>query len=117
MGFSSRSSNGRRYKSGHHGSDYYQKKGFMRKLFDMIGSGGFSGSNHKHHNNNPIYNEPLPTKNTITCRKCNSQIPEGSKFCLQCGEKVDESLFCPNCGEKLPQNAKFCLGCGTKLSK
>ncbi|MDA8229078.1 MAG: zinc ribbon domain-containing protein [Desulfitobacterium hafniense] len=57
-----------------------------------------------------------PGANAIICSKCNSQIPVGSKFCLECGEKVNESLFCMNCGEKLPPNAKFCLKCGNKIN-
>lgn len=80
---------------------------------------------------------------SIQCAKCGVEIPQGSKFCLQCGEKVvvassdgivcpdcgktvKKGNFCPECGHKFvkvcptcakenPEGAKFCLECGTKL--
>ena len=67
--------------------------------------------------NTPMNNQPIANQNAMSCSKCNSHIPAGSKFCLQCGEKVSCSLFCMNCGEKIPPNAKFCLKCGNKISK
>ncbi len=47
------------------------------------------------------------------CPSCKADIPEGSKFCLQCGA----ALFgrCPSCGYANPASAKFCLECGHKL--
>ena len=79
----------------------------------------------------------------ITCSKCGASIPNGSKFCLECGEKVEvisqdqivcpecgntvvKGKFCPecghkfitvcpNCGKEVTPGAKFCLECGTKL--
>ena len=79
-----------------------------------------------------------------TCKKCGAKIPENSKFCLECGEKVvadapDNMIVCPacgatvakgkfclecghkfvtvcpTCGNTIPEGAKFCLECGTKL--
>ena len=80
----------------------------------------------------------------MKCPKCGEEIPEGSKFCLSCGEKVEvvpegmavcpecgktviKGKFCPecgckfvancpNCGAEIPGGSKFCLECGTKLS-
>nr|WP_235929353.1 zinc ribbon domain-containing protein [Heyndrickxia ginsengihumi] len=52
----------------------------------------------------------------MTCRRCHVQIPAGSKFCLECGEKVEKMLFCMNCGETLPAGAKFCSNCGAKTN-
>lgn len=82
-------------------------------------------------------------KKTVICPKCGAAIPEDSKFCLECGEKVvivpdgmtvcpecGNSVVkgkfcpecghkfvtvCPNCGKELAEGAKFCLECGTKL--
>ena len=127
MSFSSRSSNGNHYRKGNNGSNHYQKKGLLGNLFDMMGSR--SGSNRNHNNNNyenqnqyqnnntPINNQPIANQNSTICSKCNSQIPAGSKFCLQCGEKVTGILFCKNCGERLPPNAKFCLKCGKGINE
>ena len=49
------------------------------------------------------------------CPECGAATPAGSKFCLQCGKKLETQLspFCPNCGGQLPEGAKFCPNCGT----
>lgn len=78
---------------------------------------------------------------SATCAKCGSPLPEGAKFCLECGEKMVEAgmvicpacgktvargkfclecghkfvTTCPKCGNTLPEGAKFCLECGEKL--
>lgn len=51
----------------------------------------------------------------VNCPKCNAEVPQGAKFCLNCGEKLVSSL-CPNCKNELPSGGKFCSSCGTKLS-
>jgi len=79
----------------------------------------------------------------IICQGCGSEIPEGSKFCLNCGNKIEilreNEMICPSCksktpigkfctecgaslvakcekcGAELPNGAKFCLECGEKL--
>ena len=115
-GFSG-SSGRNRYRNGNYGSGHYKKKGFFGNLFSM-GSGG-SGRGY-YNQGQPYQNQQAPDRqglfeNAVACKKCNAQIPVGSKFCLECGEKVADALFCMNCGEKLPPQAKFCLKCGTKL--
>jgi class 3 adenylate cyclase/predicted ATPase len=49
----------------------------------------------------------------VQCPSCKAEIPEGSKYCLECGA----ALFgrCPSCGSANPASAKFCLECGHKL--
>lgn len=55
------------------------------------------------------------SKGSVKCAKCGSENPTGAKFCLTCGEKIEQYVKCPNCGNTNPLNAKFCLECGTKL--
>ena len=56
------------------------------------------------------------------CPKCGAKIPSSdSKFCLNCGEKLDVShddgkMICPGCGKKVPK-AKFCQECGHNLTR
>lgn len=53
------------------------------------------------------------------CPKCGAQIPAGSKFCMECGEKIEaqqpkDKIVCPQCGKSIEQG-KFCPECGQKL--
>lgn len=56
--------------------------------------------------------------NKITCPNCNSNIPENSKFCLECGAKIElfaeNEMICPSCGKKTAKG-KFCMECGSPL--
>lgn len=115
MSFSSGSSKGKRYKSGHHGSSHYQKKGLFGNMLNIFGSG--SSSHGKYNNNQQQYDNQNFNTSTrgIPCKRCSAIVPAGSKFCAQCGEKVTAEMFCNSCGEKVPQNAKFCLKCGSKI--
>lgn len=59
--------------------------------------------------------EEAPTSNaTIKCPNCGSEVPENSKFCLECGTKMATEWQCKNCGEMVPANAKFCGNCGSR---
>src|SRR6516225_10351618 len=49
----------------------------------------------------------------MRCPSCKADIPEGSKFCLECGAALLGR--CPSCGNANPTNAKFCLECGHRL--
>lgn len=55
----------------------------------------------------------------VKCSNCGSEMPEGAKFCLECGQKAEEpkkenKITCPNCKATVPE-AKFCLECGYKF--
>lgn len=47
------------------------------------------------------------------CSKCGATI-NGSKFCPECGKKIDP---CPECGSDMPEGAAVCPGCGYELPK
>ncbi|HEX8824082.1 MAG TPA: adenylate/guanylate cyclase domain-containing protein [Archangium sp.] len=47
----------------------------------------------------------------MICSRCDSEIPDGLKFCTECG--VPLSAACAQCGFKNPPKAKFCGQCGT----
>jgi class 3 adenylate cyclase/tetratricopeptide (TPR) repeat protein len=51
----------------------------------------------------------------MKCPKCQFVNEEGSKFCLECGERLE--LVCPQCGKTLPLVAKFCNECGQNLDE
>ena len=54
----------------------------------------------------------------VACKNCGCELPQGAKFCRECGsevieeEPVKESKFCQNCGFEMPKNSKFCPECG-----
>jgi len=52
---------------------------------------------------------------TLKCPACRFENTDDSKFCVECGEKIE--LRCPGCGKTLPLEAKFCNGCGRRLSE
>jgi hypothetical protein len=51
----------------------------------------------------------------MQCPECEIELPNGSKFCGQCGTKLE--LVCPNCKASNPTQFKFCLSCGGNLLK
>ena len=51
----------------------------------------------------------------MKCEKCNAELLDNAKFCIECGTKVEKQTYCVNCGALLPQGAKFCGSCGYKI--
>ena len=51
----------------------------------------------------------------IKCPKCGRAIPATSKFCPECGEKVQGGKTCPKCKSPVQEGQKFCTECGTAL--
>jgi len=68
-----------------------------------------------------------PLSGRRTCPYCNTEIIEGSKFCIGCGKPIDQPDFtphnpvvnhlCPHCGRALRGNEIFCNYCGNKISQ
>lgn len=48
----------------------------------------------------------------IVCPECGKTVVK-RKFCPECGHKFVTA--CPKCGKEVPEGAKFCLECGEKL--
>jgi membrane protease subunit (stomatin/prohibitin family) len=55
----------------------------------------------------------------IKCPKCGAATPASSKFCNECGAKVEAeaTVPCVKCGAKLQSGAKFCSECGSSQEK
>jgi membrane protease subunit (stomatin/prohibitin family) len=49
----------------------------------------------------------------VPCVKCGAELREGAKFCSDCGAS-QEKAKCANCQAELAPGAKFCPECGTK---
>lgn len=62
------------------------------------------------------------------CLKCGSELKEGQKFCMKCGQPVSANLqatipkqdtfsaVCTKCGNPLNPGQKFCMKCGTPVA-
>ena len=59
-----------------------------------------------------------PSEAAVKCPNCGRQLPEGARFCPECGAKTDpprdNETLCPHCGQKTPKG-KFCISCGQPL--
>jgi class 3 adenylate cyclase/tetratricopeptide (TPR) repeat protein len=50
----------------------------------------------------------------MKCPKCQTDLPDGAKFCKECGQKIE--IVCPECAKSVPPDSKFCLECGYPLT-
>ena len=50
----------------------------------------------------------------VLCPKCGAEA-KGGKFCQDCGASLIPKTECPKCGAKLPEGSKFCGECGSKV--
>ena len=49
------------------------------------------------------------------CPGCQAEIPDGSRFCPQCG--APQALACASCGHSNAAGSRFCAQCGGKLGE
>jgi class 3 adenylate cyclase/tetratricopeptide (TPR) repeat protein len=49
----------------------------------------------------------------MECSNCRFHNPEGAKFCVECGNKIEK--ICPKCDSRNSPNFKFCSECGQKF--
>jgi len=52
---------------------------------------------------------------TKICQSCKADIPDGSRFCPQCG--APQALKCAACGAENTAGSRFCAQCGGKLGE
>ena len=66
----------------------------------------------------------------MKCPNCGTVLPEGTKFCTECGKQISseptqtinqdaaqqQGSYCPNCGNSIPANTNFCVVCGAKIN-
>ena len=53
----------------------------------------------------------------MKCPKCQTENPEGVKFCGECGQSLQTELTCPECGHVNPSDVEFCYECGHPLTE
>ena len=51
----------------------------------------------------------------MRCAGCNTENPEGAKFCIQCASPLKR--VCQKCGFENPPEARFCAQCATSLTR
>lgn len=59
---------------------------------------------------------------SLECAHCRGRLPEGARFCAQCGtaavaapQAAVLAKFCSSCGHKLDPTARFCASCGASV--
>lgn len=53
----------------------------------------------------------------IICKKCSTQLEDGSKFCFSCGAMVEITPSCKQCGNPISEDSVFCQYCGAPVTE
>jgi len=51
----------------------------------------------------------------MKCPNCQTENPEGIRFCGKCGQPLKLELVCPQCGHANPPGNEFCYDCDHSL--
>ncbi len=90
----------------------YRQKMLPDEIFDLIGRILGAPGRTAEFSSAP---QPSPAAQTfsVTCPNCGAKLAENSKFCNQCGAKLNTA--CPACGAPMTPGSKFCSQCGQTL--
>ena len=70
---------------------------------------------HLGHSAVPLLSSPiLNRQGTVQCPRCGHENLPGSRFCSQCGNKLE--MTCPVCSVASTPDARFCSNCGNSLT-
>jgi len=53
----------------------------------------------------------------MKCPNCQTENPEGAKFCRECAQILQTELVCPQCGHTNTLGSKFCSECAHPLAE
>ena len=85
--------------------DFVQRYTFLGKPLDINDFGP---------KEEPVQPEPAVQAH---CTGCGAALPEGAKFCPECGKPAVKKSACPVCGAvPAAESAKFCAECGAPLT-
>jgi serine/threonine protein kinase len=60
---------------------------------------------------------PLPEVLSMRCPQCQTENPDGARFCKECGTSLKIELSCPQCNHMNSTDSKFCNECGHPFIK
>lgn len=63
----------------------------------------------------PVCDRPAAEPAAAVCPSCQAPLPQGARFCAQCGQQVPAPRTCPRCQEEVSEGARFCSACGKAL--
>ena len=90
-----------------------------QEIFDFVQRYTFMGKPLDINDFAPKEEEPVQPEAPVQtrCAACGTVLPEGAKFCPECGKPAAKKSVCPVCGAvPASEGAKFCAECGAPLN-